>query len=130
MRTCWILSGVLCVAASPVLLSAAGEPPRAAGRLAGRHSGPAAADWTAGGAKAGAGFGDTVTAAGDVNGDGYEDVLWGVPFYSTVWSNGGRVDLYLGLAAGLGGPSVDGRGGVMTAITPVTSGAASARRAM
>ena len=45
-------------------------------------------------------------AAGDVNGDGYEDVLVGAPYYTTVWSNGGRVDLYLGSAAGLGAAPV------------------------
>jgi len=40
--------------------------------------------------------------AGDVNGDGYPDVLIGLRGYSNPESNEGRVDLYLGSASGLG----------------------------
>ena len=62
---------------------------------------PLMPDWVAGGDKAGAGFGDTVTNVGDVNGDGFDDVVVGAPFYTGVWANGGRAYLFLGSASGL-----------------------------
>ncbi len=59
------------------------------------------ADWTARGAQANAHFGYAVSTAGDVNGDGYDDVLIGAYGYDGSWVNEGKVDLYLGSAAGL-----------------------------
>ncbi|MCB9683784.1 MAG: FG-GAP repeat protein [Alphaproteobacteria bacterium] len=58
--------------------------------------------WTVYGQQTGAGLGASVASAGDVNGDGYADVLVGAPN----WSQGpniqvGRASLYLGSASGL-----------------------------
>ncbi len=43
-------------------------------------------------------FGDAVSTAGDVNGDGYSDILVGAPSYN---GNTGRAALYLGSALGI-----------------------------
>ena len=51
--------------------------------------------WTASG-QTGARFGSSVATAGDVNGDGYSDVVVGAPA-----SGNGRASLYLGSAGGL-----------------------------
>jgi hypothetical protein len=58
--------------------------------------------WTAVGDTAEAWFGWSVATAGDVNGDGYDDVLVGVFNYGSSQSqaNEGRVCLYLGSSAG------------------------------
>ena len=57
--------------------------------------------WTAEGDQAGAGFGASVGTAGDVNGDGYADVIIGAPGYSDDQKGEGRVFVYLGSAGGL-----------------------------
>jgi hypothetical protein len=59
---------------------------------------PDAPDLVLPGGQAGAGLGSAVAGGGDVNGDGYHDVLAGAPFY-----NGGQgaVFLYLGGPEGL-----------------------------
>ena len=61
----------------------------------------ASASWSATSSQPNAYFGWSVGAAGDVNGDGYGDVVVG----SIYWDNGqqdeGRADLFLGSAAGL-----------------------------
>ena len=58
-------------------------------------------DWTAEGGQAGAHFGECVSTAGDVNGDGYHDLLISAPMY--VEDGGrGRVYCYLGSSGGLG----------------------------
>ena len=59
------------------------------------------ASWTAESDQAGAQFGFSVAAAGDVNGDGYGDVIVGAPLYSNGQTNEGRAYLYLGSASGL-----------------------------
>jgi hypothetical protein len=46
-------------------------------------------------------FGYAVSGAGDVNGDGYGDVLVGATWYDKGQTNEGRVSVYLGTAAGL-----------------------------
>jgi hypothetical protein len=46
-------------------------------------------------------FGSTLAGAGDVNGDGYDDVLIGEPDYSAPDCYRGRVELYYGSASGL-----------------------------
>ncbi|MFZ6028822.1 MAG: FG-GAP-like repeat-containing protein [Chloroflexota bacterium] len=63
---------------------------------------PAAADWQAESDQAGAGFGFSLAAAGDIDGDGYGDVLIGAPNYednSPTEDDEGWAFLYLGGAA-------------------------------
>jgi hypothetical protein len=59
--------------------------------------------WTALSDQADAAFGRSVGTAGDVNGDGYADVIVGAPFYDRCEENEGRAYVYLGGSAGLGG---------------------------
>jgi hypothetical protein len=54
------------------------------------------ADWTAESNQAGANFGETVSTAGDVNGDGYSDVIVGAPFYDNGEADEGRAFIYYG----------------------------------
>jgi FG-GAP repeat protein len=58
--------------------------------------------WTAEGEQAGAQLGAAVASAGDVNGDGYRDVLVGAPLYDGGETDEGRALVYLGSASGLG----------------------------
>jgi|GEM_PF-2102258 len=51
-------------------------------------------------AQAGAWFGNAVATAGDVNGDGYSDVIVGAPFYDNA-TGGGRAWVYYGTPTGL-----------------------------
>ncbi|MBN2562703.1 MAG: FG-GAP repeat protein [Phycisphaerae bacterium] len=68
----------------------------------GSASGPSStADWTAESDQAGAEFGYSVAAAGDVNGDGYGDVIVGAPHYGNEDWREGRACAYLGSALGL-----------------------------
>jgi FG-GAP repeat/FlgD Ig-like domain/FG-GAP-like repeat len=57
--------------------------------------------WTAEGDQANARFGVSVASAGDVNGDGFCDVIVGATGYAASASNKGRAFLYFGSAAGL-----------------------------
>jgi hypothetical protein len=62
----------------------------------------ATAAWTSSGDnQANAWYGSTVASAGDVNGDGYDDVIVGADWYDSVNSNVGKAYLYLGSASGL-----------------------------
>ena len=61
----------------------------------------AAADWTAEGNQDSAGYGQSVGTAGDVNGDGYADVVVGAPLYDNGQDNEGRAFVYYGSATGL-----------------------------
>ncbi len=62
---------------------------------------PANADWKAGGNQpGGAHFGHSVATAGDVNGDGYGDLVVGATGFDNDQTDEGRVFLYLGSAAG------------------------------
>jgi hypothetical protein len=68
----------------------------------GSHDGLASTPvWTAQGGISATQFGAAVAGAGDVNGDGYADILVGAPDYTDVYSTQGRVWLYLGAAAGV-----------------------------
>ena len=48
-------------------------------------------------------FGWTAAGVGDVNADGFDDLVFGAPSYSTVFSQQGRVQLFFGSASGLEG---------------------------
>ncbi len=60
-----------------------------------------AADWTAESDQAYAWFGQAVGTAGDVNGDGYADVIIGADMYDNGETDEGRVYVYHGSASGL-----------------------------
>ncbi|MFN7950594.1 MAG: FG-GAP-like repeat-containing protein [bacterium] len=64
-------------------------------------TGLSAADWSALGTQSLAKLGYAVASAGDVNGDGYDDVLVGEPEYVAAGSQRGRVHLFRGSATGL-----------------------------
>ena len=77
------------------------------------NAGPAllntVADWTMHGAEAQNHFGFNVSSAGDVNNDGYSDIIIGEPHYSEagqVWE--GRAVAFLGSAAGISGATLAG----------------------
>ncbi len=59
------------------------------------------ASWTAEGDRAGAEFGFSVSTAGDINGDGFDDVIVGSPSYDNGQPNEGRAFVYLGSPSGL-----------------------------
>lgn len=75
------------------------------GRVFVYHGSPAGlsttANWTQEGQQAGAGFGHGVDTAGDVNGDGYADVIVGAPQYDNGQIDEGRAYVYLGSPYGL-----------------------------
>ena len=63
---------------------------------------PANADWSAEANRAASGLGFSCGTAGDVNGDGYSDVIVGVPLYDVLITDTGRALTWYGSAAGLG----------------------------
>ncbi len=68
----------------------------------GSSSGPSARPaWTAEGGQAYASFGERVACAGDVDGDGVDDVLVAAPLHDHGQQDEGRAVLFLGAAAGL-----------------------------
>jgi hypothetical protein len=68
--------------------------------------------WTGEGDYPGAQYGNAVAAAGDVNGDGYDDVIVGAPLHSGAVEAGGRAFVYLGSPAGLGAVAAWTAGGL------------------
>jgi len=68
----------------------------------GSASGPASTPaWTAEGDQDYGHFGEFLASAGDVNGDGYDDVIIGAPEFNNGLANEGRATLYHGSASGL-----------------------------
>jgi len=57
--------------------------------------------------QAGAAFGTSVAAAGDVNGDGYDDVIVGAPFFDVGEDLEGASFVFLGSAAGIASGNQD-----------------------
>jgi len=57
--------------------------------------------WIAESNQAGARLGDKLAGAGDVNGDGYDDVIVGAALYDSTYADAGAAFLYLGSPAGL-----------------------------
>ena len=69
----------------------------------GSANGPASAPaWTAEGDQAYAYFGSALAPAGDVNGDGFDDVVIGASSFNNPESDEGQARLYYGSASGLG----------------------------
>src|SRR4029079_6028765 len=56
--------------------------------------------WTAESPQAGAFFGYCVASAGDVNGDGFDDVIVGAEHYHNPQRNEGKAFVYFGAASG------------------------------
>jgi hypothetical protein len=65
---------------------------------------PGLVQWSAEGNQAGAQFGRSAALAGDVNGDGYSDVLVGEPLYDNGQADEGRAVVYHGSPDGLVNP--------------------------
>jgi len=57
--------------------------------------------WSAEGNQTGSGFGFSVASAGDVNGDGHDDLIIGAPYHDGGSVDAGRAYVYLGNASGL-----------------------------
>ncbi len=70
----------------------------------GSSTGPGSSpDWTVEGNQADAYLGQAVNCAGDVNGDGYDDVIIAAPHYDTALTDAGAAYLFLGSSpSGLG----------------------------
>jgi hypothetical protein len=97
-RGAWMLVQVACSPAGPP----AAPPVVASAASYGREEGTMELSWTGESNKKGAEFGHAVSDAGDVNGDGYGDVIVGAPLFDgSLGYEHGRVYLYLGAATGL-----------------------------
>ncbi|HEX4824754.1 MAG TPA: FG-GAP-like repeat-containing protein [Candidatus Polarisedimenticolaceae bacterium] len=82
-----------------VIIAAPGSPTNTVAVYYGSASGlPLTPSWSLNGPTS---SGISVASAGDVNGDGYSDILVGWPYNSQAGTFNGRVDLYLGSASGL-----------------------------
>ena len=68
------------------------------GGVSGLGASPA---WAVESNQSGAAFGIDVATAGDVNGDGFSDVIVGASFYDNIQTNEGRAVVYLGGGGGL-----------------------------
>ncbi len=61
----------------------------------------ATSNWSAASGQTGSSFGFSVSSAGDVNGDGYSDVLIGAPSYDNGQTDEGKLFAYYGSSSGL-----------------------------
>lgn len=68
----------------------------------GSNAGPTHSSWTFRGDQAFDQFGAALASAGDVNGDGFDDLIVGAPAHDGAEIDEGRVYLFLGSPAGLG----------------------------
>jgi hypothetical protein len=59
------------------------------------------ADWGVKGSQAGGKFGYGISSAGDVNGDGFCDVVIGSPYFDDAYADGGKAFVFLGSEGGL-----------------------------
>lgn len=57
--------------------------------------------WVKYGQQANAKFGYSVSAAGDVNGDGFDDILIGTPLFDNLYIDEGRIQIYYGGSSGI-----------------------------
>lgn len=67
----------------------------------GTAAGPNATPLIATGKQTSANFGKTVASAGDVDGDGFDDIAISTPMYDNGQTNEGRVYIYLGSSVGI-----------------------------
>lgn len=72
----------------------------------GSSSGPGTSPSIVESNQASARFGHSVAVAGDVNGDGYSDVIVGAPFYDNGEADEGKAFVYTGSASGLSSASI------------------------
>ncbi len=69
----------------------------------GSATGPSSTpSWFARGSQADANFGWAVNSAGDVNGDGYSDIIIGAPYYDYSAVDSGAIFVFLGSSSGMG----------------------------
>ncbi len=80
----------------------------------------ASADWTVESDQASANFGTSLGTAGDVNGDGTDDVIVGSPFYDNGESDEGRAYVFLGSGSGMTAPIADFSASPLTGTVPLT----------
>lgn len=90
--------GVMNVDKSTILVAAAGEPSTPIKYINNPFSTP---DWISESDLVGAAYGASVTSAGDVNGDGYADIIVGAPDYKNSQDREGRAYVYHGSAIGI-----------------------------
>jgi hypothetical protein len=72
---------------------------------------PLNANWSAQSDQASAQLGFSVSTAGDINGDGFSDVVIGAPYYDSTQTNEGRAFVWYGSSSDLGADGTRGNAG-------------------